>query len=63
MRYLPYIDLTRLNDDDSDISTQSLCQQALAIKGGIAAVCIQPQQVAIAKACLKKSAINIANSC
>jgi deoxyribose-phosphate aldolase len=61
MRYLPYLDLTRLNENDTDASTQALCEKAMAVDGGIAAVCIQPHCVSAARAYLKNAPIKLAS--
>ena len=51
-RALQLIDLTSLNDDDTDARIHTLCQQAASPFGRVAAVCIYPQFVALAKATL-----------
>jgi deoxyribose-phosphate aldolase len=54
------IDLTSLNHDDSDEKIISLCQQAQTKIGNVAAVCVYPQFVALAKQQLSNTTIAIA---
>lgn len=49
-RALSLIDLTSLNADDTDARILALCQQAASPFGRVAAVCVYPQFVALAKA-------------
>lgn len=44
------MDLTTLNDDDTQSSVETLCRQAISDAGKTAAVCIYPQFIAAAKA-------------
>jgi deoxyribose-phosphate aldolase len=46
---LACLDLTSLNDDDSDASTEQLCQRAQSPHGPVAAVCVWPRFVAQAR--------------
>jgi deoxyribose-phosphate aldolase len=46
---LACLDLTSLNDDDSDASTGQLCQRAQSPHGPVAAVCVWPRFVAQAR--------------
>lgn len=43
------LDLTSLNDDDSDARIIDLCQRALTPVGPVAAVCVYPRFVALAR--------------
>lgn len=43
------LDLTSLNDDDSDARIVALCQRALTALGPVAAVCVYPRFVALAR--------------
>lgn len=43
------LDLTSLNDDDSDAGIVELCQRALTPVGAVAAVCVYPRFVALAR--------------
>jgi len=54
------LDLTSLNDDDNISVIQNLCQRASTTVGHVAAVCLYPEFVAIAKAALKNTSIKIA---
>lgn len=51
-RVLPLIDLTSLNEDDTDAAVISLCDQATTATGPVAAVCVYPRFVSIAKQAL-----------
>lgn len=55
---LPLIDLTSLNDSDTSNTIEVLCQQA--IRGSVAAVCVYPRFVKLAKELLHGSHIKIA---
>ncbi|MBN1684559.1 MAG: deoxyribose-phosphate aldolase [Gammaproteobacteria bacterium] len=57
---LPLIDLTSLNADDTDEKILKLCEQAQTPHGNVAAVCIYPKFVALAKEALKNTNIKIA---
>lgn len=59
-RLIPLIDLTSLNDDDNDSVIRDLCQQAMTNYGNVAAVCIYPRFVSLAKSSLKNTKIKIA---
>lgn len=54
------IDLTSLNHDDTEHTIIALCQQAQTPLGPVAAVCVYPKFVALAKAQLAKTNIKIA---
>jgi len=51
-RIVSLIDLTSLNDDDTEEHITALCQQALTPLGPVAAVCVYPQFVKLAKSLL-----------
>jgi deoxyribose-phosphate aldolase len=57
-RILPLLDLTSLNDDDSEAGIERLC--ARAIETGVAALCILPRFVPLARARLDGSDIRLA---
>jgi deoxyribose-phosphate aldolase len=57
-RILPLVDLTSLGDDDTEAGIEALCARAL--DAGVAAVCVWPQFVPLAKASLARSEIRIA---
>jgi deoxyribose-phosphate aldolase len=46
---LSMMDLTSLNDDDTDARIVALCQQAASSAGTVAAVCVYPRFVALAR--------------
>ena len=48
-RVIALLDLTSLNADDSDASIQTLCRKALTPVGPVAAVCVYPQFVGVAR--------------
>ena len=55
---LPLADLTSLSDSDTDAGIETLC--ARAIDAGVAAVCVWPQFVPLAKARLERNGIRVA---
>ena len=57
---IPLLDLTSLNDDDTEQTIIDLCRQAQTPLGNVAAVCVYPKFVATAYKQLKESTINIA---
>lgn len=59
-RLIPLIDLTRLIEHDRDESIRELCQTAQTSQGPVAAVCIYPNFVPLAKQCLQQTSIQIA---
>ena len=59
-KVLGLIDLTSLNDDDTDADIKSLCATAVTQYGNVAAVCIYSRFVPLAKKVLKNSKIKIA---
>ena len=59
-RALPLLDLTSLNDDDTDERIVALCDRAVTESGGVAAVCIYPRFVPLAKQRLSNKGVAIA---
>jgi len=59
-RILPLIDLTSLNDNDDDDVIRNLCNRAIMHHIKVAAVCVFPQFVVLAKKCLLNSSIKVA---
>lgn len=57
-RALPLLDLTSLNDDDTPERIVGLCERARA--HGVAAVCVYPRFVALARERLDGSAVRVA---
>lgn len=57
---ISFIDLTSLNETDSEESIASLCQKAVTSVGGVAAVCVYPRFVKQVAAYFQGSAIKIA---
>src|SRR5919106_5518245 len=57
-RILPLVDLTSLADDDTEAQVESLCARAL--DAGVAAVCVWPRFVPIAKAKLAHTPVRLA---
>jgi deoxyribose-phosphate aldolase len=57
-RILPLVDLTSLDDDDTEAQVESLC--ARAIDAGVAAVCVWPQLVPLARAKLAHEPVRLA---
>lgn len=54
------LDLTTLNDDDSEYTIEDLCEKARTPYGNVAAVCVWPKFVSLAKKLLHKSDIKVA---
>ncbi len=54
------LDLTSLNDNDSEFTIEELCQKACTPYGNVAAVCISGKFVELAKNLLAKTSIKIA---
>lgn len=54
------IDLTSLNADDTESSITRLCEQAFTPKGTVAAVCIYPQFIPLAKALVNDTTVKVA---
>jgi deoxyribose-phosphate aldolase len=57
-RILPLVDLTSLTESDTDARIETLC--ARAIDAGVAAVCVWPRFVPLAKARLDRNPIRLA---
>lgn len=57
---ISYMDLTTLNDNDTDDIVAKLCEQAKSTAGNTAAICIFPRFIPAAKKILKDSGILIA---
>lgn len=57
-RLVSLIDLTSLNDDDDDARIEALCQRALTPLGPVAAVCVYPRFVALARRTLDSLGAN-----
>lgn len=57
---LRLLDLTSLNENDTEYSIDSLCQQAFTPYGNVAAVCVWPKFVTHAKRLLHGSDIKVA---
>jgi deoxyribose-phosphate aldolase len=57
-RILPLLDLTSLDDDDTEAGIECLC--ARAIDAGVAAVCVWPRFLPVAKTRLARSPIRLA---
>lgn len=53
-RALQLMDLTTLNDDDTDEKVIALCRQAASAAGNTAAICIYPQFIAVARKTLNE---------
>lgn len=49
LQLLPLIDLTSLNDSDTETSMQALCQQSNTAYGQVAALCVYPQFIRFCK--------------
>lgn len=60
LRALPLIDLTSLNENDNETTITELCHQAKSFYGNVAAVCVYPKFVSLAKKLLAHSDIKIA---
>tara|TARA_R110000868_G_scaffold10639_4_gene51662 strand:- start:65955 stop:66668 length:714 start_codon:yes stop_codon:yes gene_type:complete len=54
------IDLTSLNENDTDADIIALCEAAQTVKGPVAAVCVYPKFVTLAKQQLAGSGIQVA---
>jgi deoxyribose-phosphate aldolase len=59
-RAVALLDLTSLNDDDTDKSVAALCKRAVTPVGPVAAVCVWPRFVKGARKALKGSGVRIA---
>ena len=56
----PLLDLTSLNDDDTDERIEDLCDRAVTEAGRVAAVCIYPRFIPLAKQRLSNKGVAIA---
>jgi deoxyribose-phosphate aldolase len=54
------IDLTSLNVDDTDKTITTLCNKATTPQGNVAAVCVYPQFIELAKSLLQDTSIPVA---
>ncbi|MBE5254053.1 MAG: deoxyribose-phosphate aldolase [Enterobacterales bacterium endosymbiont of Blomia tropicalis] len=54
LRALKLMDLTTLNDDDTDAKVTALCHQAKSPAGNTAAICIYPRFIPIARKTLRE---------
>lgn len=59
-RALPLLDLTNLNDTCDDAAIHALCARAATAHGTVAAVCIWPQFVPVARKLLKGTDVKVA---
>jgi deoxyribose-phosphate aldolase len=59
-RALPLLDLTSLNDGDDDAAVAALCQRAVTPAGAVAAVCIWPRFITLARGLLEHSGVRVA---
>lgn len=59
LKVLSLIDLTRYHIDDTEAIIRSLCQQAETPYGDVAAVCVAPRFVKLAKSLLKNSSVRV----
>ncbi|MFN8769285.1 MAG: deoxyribose-phosphate aldolase [Neisseriaceae bacterium] len=59
-KILQLIDLTSLNDNDTNLNIESLCNKATTRFGNVAAICIYSRFISFAKQILKNSNIKIA---
>ncbi len=60
IRALALLDLTDLSDQASEAGTLQLCHRAVAAPGPVAAICIWPRFVGIARQVLRESPVRIA---
>lgn len=60
LRALRLLDLTDLSDQASETGTLQLCARAVAAPGPVAAICIWPQFLKLARQTLKSSPVRIA---
>jgi deoxyribose-phosphate aldolase len=59
-RAIGLLDLTSLNDGDDDAAVAELCRRALAAPLPVAAVCIWPRFITLARGLLEHSAVRVA---
>jgi len=60
LRILSLLDLTSLNDDDSEDDIKKLCEKAVSQHGTVAAVCVWPRFVGLATDLLKDTPVKVA---
>ncbi len=59
-RMLALLDLTSLNDDDSDATIRALCRRAVTDFGNVAAVCVYPRFAMLARHALNGPGVRVA---
>lgn len=59
-RIISMIDLTSLNEDDTEDDVGALCEKAVTVKGPVAAVCIMPAFVSLAVERLEGTGVKVA---
>ena len=59
-RIIGLVDLTSLDENDTDATVNALCDRAVTVKGPVAAVCIMPAFVALATERLEGTGVRIA---
>jgi len=59
-RALGLVDLTNLDDDATTADIEVLCTRASGPDGSVAAVCVWPRFVTVARRCLEASAVRVA---
>lgn len=59
-RALPLLDLTSLGDDDTDARIEALCARAVTPAGRVAAVCLYPRFVPLARRLLAGTGVRVA---
>lgn len=59
-RAVALLDLTSLNDDDTEASVATLCKRAVTPAGPVAAVCVWPRFIGTARKALKGSPVKVA---
>ena len=57
------LDLTSLSHTDTKDTIRTLCEKALTPFGSVAAVCIYPQFISVARKLLRSTSVNIATVC
>ena len=59
-RALALLDLTSLNDDDTETNIEDLCRRAVTPHGAVAAVCVWPRFVALSRRLLRDTGVRVA---
>jgi len=59
-RAIRLLDLTSLGEDDDDVVVSALCNRAVTAPGPIAAVCIWPRFITLARGLLEHSGVRVA---